>query len=301
MLSHTIIVCFTLCIICKNGISQTYSSLAAYHVFYEFTVGSAANCEEGGTSCAENYIGQIWIGLPGTTFTPEGLLYFLGPDLFEVNPSTGFATLVFDIPQPPILISGLLGVGAGIFYLSGSEFSGPDSLYKIDLNANTFTNEGQLPYEMGNGFCMFNGEAYYTTLVGSGSIEHIVRLNFTDPSQSELVTTLESFVTGISATNKCNTLIATVDWEHNPELVYVNLIDGAVTHICSTEAKHIIITSMQEFVAVDDCDFLLDLDCNDSSGATDADYNADEIDCLDNETAVADIDIGMEYDAIMGI
>jgi gliding motility-associated-like protein len=59
------------------------------------------------------------------------------------------------------------------------------------------------------------------------------------------------------------------------------------------------ITSMLEFSTSPPCNIQLDLDCNDSSGATGADFNSPAYNCLSNGVPIADEDITMEYDAII--
>jgi gliding motility-associated-like protein len=53
---------------------------------------------------------------------------------------------------------------------------------------------------------------------------------------------------------------------------------------------------MLEFEEITTCDGTLDLDCNDSSGATGADYNSQEVTCLSDGVGIADDDIRMIYD-----
>src|SRR5688500_19599734 len=55
---------------------------------------------------------------------------------------------------------------------------------------------------------------------------------------------------------------------------------------------------MREF-ETPSCDITIDLDCNDSSGATESDYNSNPFTCLTNGVQVTDHDIGMVYDLII--
>lgn len=56
---------------------------------------------------------------------------------------------------------------------------------------------------------------------------------------------------------------------------------------------------MLEFSTSPPCNIQLDLDCNDSSGATDVDFNSPAYNCLSDGVPIADEDITMEYDAII--
>src|SRR5690606_741660 len=150
---------------------------------------------------------------------------------------------------------------------------------------------------------MFNGDAYYPTSIDA-STHGIVKLDLDIPSNSEIIITYPAVPPTLmaSATTYCNSILGNRGYNDNNqpnELVLLNLIDGAITTLCETMDFLAWTTSMQEFAIVPPCSNLIDLDCDDSSGATDSDYNADEIDCLDNETGITDIDIGMQYDAII--
>jgi len=59
------------------------------------------------------------------------------------------------------------------------------------------------------------------------------------------------------------------------------------------------LTSKLEFSTLPPCENYIDLDCNDSSGSTDADYNSPEFDCLSDGVGIADVDIKLLYDAII--
>jgi gliding motility-associated-like protein len=69
--------------------------------------------------------------------------------------------------------------------------------------------------------------------------------------------------------------------------------------LCETGDNYYVASSLWEHQNDLICTNYIDLDCNDSSGAIEADYNADDVDCNDKETRIADIDIGMEYEAIL--
>ena len=59
------------------------------------------------------------------------------------------------------------------------------------------------------------------------------------------------------------------------------------------------ITGMEEFNVPSDCDIHIDLDCDDSSGAINADFDAPDFDCHNEIVPVADEDIQLLYDTVI--
>ena len=104
----------------------------------------------------------------------------------------------------------------------------------------------------------------------------------------------------LSASIYCHTLVAILSISNGPEfLAYVSLIDGAIKQICQVSDGMHYLTSELEFISPTVCDNTLDLDCNDSSGATGANYNSFAVTCLMRQATVADEDVRMFYDAII--
>ncbi|HJW30992.1 MAG TPA: hypothetical protein VJ508_17300, partial [Saprospiraceae bacterium] len=85
----------------------------------------------------------------------------------------------------------------------------------------------------------------------------------------------------------------------NGDLNLISLIDGSVTPLCYSDIFLDFISSRLEFAPPPPCLVTLDLDCDDSSGATNADYNSPDYDCLSPGVGVADEDIKILYDAII--
>src|SRR5690606_14441161 len=104
---------------------------------------------------------------------------------------------------------------------------------------------------------------------------------------------------GLTATNICNTLVGLLSFTSpHYTLSYINLIDGAVTPLCDAPWIHRI-TSTFEHTPPSICGTEIDLDCNDSSGATGSDFNATNYACLSDPVAISDHDIWLLYDALI--
>jgi gliding motility-associated-like protein len=239
----------------------------------------------------------------GMTMSQDGRLFGNSGDIWLIDTINGNSQLYFDLPQIPNempYIQGIATMDGNIFYtITDPEFSG-DFLYKIDVPNSTVNNLGPLPYPSWRGdLTFFNGEAYYVTRIGPPPYESgVVHLDLNNPVNSSIVVIFPyRYVTALSATDICNVLMA-LDIINN-EVFYINLIDGAVTTRCEMPQYFAGFTSLLEFETPTICAISLDLDCNDSSGATESDFNSPEYDCLSDGVQISDDDIGMQYDAII--
>ena len=277
----------------------------AQHYLVGFQGGSFGEVDVVNSNCSYEFFGMAsGVQNYGITMTPESLFINLNSanewTLQIIDQVTGNITTYFEIPEPSLvpIWGGLVSIGNGIFY---SIHLPDNSLYEINVNTGIITFLGIVPYYNGNGdLTLFDGEIYYPWLTLNETILNgIIKLNVSDPSQSELVVDLQGtniYFAGLSASTICNTLIAA---ELNfDELLYVNLIDGVITPICQSP-NTFYLTSLIEFESSTICEIYLDLDENDSSGALDADYNSEEFDCTKNGVYVSDHDITLLYDALI--
>src|SRR5687768_6530135 len=270
--------------------------------FYRVEINSNSSCSG---SCTQEFIGNNLFGSEGLTMSPEGDMYStVASSIFIIDTLTGMQLLFYALPPPPSFPShiGLVSTGSGIFYtISIGPVNPGDSLYRIDTNTGVITTVGNVGWNARGDITKFNGEFYYVGRVSFAPFQYgVIKLDINDPSNNELVTNLPVnwHVVGLTASNICNTLLAVNVTLGGSQLVYVNLIDGSITPICDLSSAYVI-TSMMEFGSPTICEVSLDLDCNDSSGADDADFNAEEFDCLSDPVQIADDDIGMMYDAII--
>jgi len=253
--------------------------------------------------CHFTFIGQTVNLQDGLTMSPDGKLY--GTDwtnhIYQIDTLTAAATLIFSMPPVPRML-GLVTLGGGIFYsLLGITDQIADTLIEINVNTGTVTKLGVVPFHQIGDLTVYNGEIYfYYVFPDNWNIQTwgIVKLNVNDPENSTLVVDCEinCCFWGFSATNQCQTVLAQWEWLNQQKLATISLVDGAVTYICDLPDGIFSFTSMEEFSSPNQC-YNFDLDCNDSSGAIDADYNAPEVNCLTNECPIADDDIGIIYDS----
>ena len=236
----------------------------------------------------------------GVSMDPDSNLFGEDGGIYLLDPQNGSGTLYFNYPVGIAAgRTGLVAVGNDIFYTMNDLTIG-DTIFKVDVTNSSVTNLGPTGYTTSTDLCLFEGNIYYGTSIASGPlVDAIIMADIITPSNSLVVVNLEQPLgfLGLTASPLCNTLLAT-DLLTN-QVILINLLDGVVTSICETPNNFYWITSIQEHTLTSICENNIDLDCNDSSGATDTDYNSIEFNCLSEPVAVSDDDIGMLYDAII--
>ena len=280
---------------------QIASSQSTYYSFsYEglFKI----EVDDRACSCSVNFVGDVVQNIVpnGLTFTPDTVLVAStgGGPLYELDTLTGDETLLFPY-QPGSFFYGIVSIGNGIFY--GMDSYG--TVWRININEGTITELGETGFTMFSGITLYNGNIYFSGSDGSGGPNGIILLDTNDLTNSQMVISFPPGygVGGLTASHICNNFLAIGGHnQSDAELILVNIIDGAITHICPIPQEAMLffeITSMLEFADLSDCDNTLDLDCNDSSGATQADYNSPDFDCLSGGVGIADEDIRMTYDS----
>ncbi len=271
---------------------------------YEFQLGNA------GCSCDFEPLFSYSEPFEMVTFTPEGDVLFLGqpqngaPGLYQVDLLTGDTSLyyAFDPVQiPPLGLDYLVSVGNGMFYGMRWSSLGVDEVWKVDTISGSITSIGHTGFNPWSDLTLFNGEVYYYSK--ESGISGIVHLDISDPSNSTLIVNFPPsyLFGGLTASSYCNTLLGAVRDLTTDENYFalISLIDGAVSKVCSFQFNVGGLVSMLEFAEPAECENTLDLDCNDSSGATGADYNSSTVTCLTRQATVADEDVRMFYDAII--
>jgi len=237
----------------------------------------------------------------GISFGPDGNLYYLYGDVIrQADILTGNFTTIFTGPSYLPDMSGFISAGGGIFYSMSLYLTLTDTLYRWNINSGIVTALGSTGYRSFTEMTIAEGEIYYVTEDVLPFMYTIIRLDTLSPSNSEIVVSypVNYWMVGLTAAPFCNTLLGTN--ANTNELAFISLIDGAITPICNLgPVPGHNISSPLEFASMLPCAASLDLDCNDSSGATDADYNSPDFDCLSDGVGIADDDIRLLYDAII--
>ncbi|MEZ5032949.1 MAG: hypothetical protein R2787_16285, partial [Saprospiraceae bacterium] len=244
-------------------------------------------------SCSADFIGPFTDVATGNNvfagdiaICPNGQLYITdNSNLWEVDPSTGDVTLA--VFSPTYL--GIVALGcAGGDILYGAAFnlgSGP-MLYQFDVNAGTVTSVGVLPFNPSGDLHLYGGTWYLTANEG------LVQLDVANPGASTLLFGGASFVGMTAYADDCNTLLG----GDGNNLFTIDLDEESVSALCVVPGVQIGgLTTLAEFDPIGGCEISLDLDGDDSSGATGADYDSEPYSCLTEDgLAVADEDLDLE-------
>lgn len=261
------------------------------------------------TVCGYQEVGFSDISTMCSTFTPEGDLYVLANEmdqaLYLMDTSTAAVTLVMPLPAGLPVMRGIAAAGGGIFYTFPIHYPNyeTDSLYRWDINTSTVTSVGLLNYPPSGDILAYYGEFYYLSKTSWVSDNFIVRLNTTDPGNSELVCTIpypERYYF-LTATDVPNMLIGVqLPSYFSDKIATVDLTDCTSKRVCdggnySGFLGHV---STYEYSLDTPAENEIDLDCNNDSGATGADFNGGEFDCLNNSgELVSDEDIKILVDS----
>ncbi|HZV45336.1 MAG TPA: hypothetical protein VFF90_12710, partial [Saprospiraceae bacterium] len=240
------------------------------------------------------------------SYSPEGILYSLnepnpGDERIHIlDPNTGnvLSTVMIAPGYLPWMI-GFVSAGNGIFYSHPSYTLGYDTIYRWDVNLNTVAPIGIGGFIADGAMAMSNGQIYFPVREAIPGMRSIVRWDPADPTNPTILVSypMVQLITGLTASPYCNILIGVDVYARN--FLMINLIDGSIEPICNFNPLEVLwITSMWEYSPLN-CSIYLDLDCDDSSGATESDYNSEEYTCLSNGVGIADEDIRMFFDAIV--
>src|SRR6188768_1810349 len=289
-----IVVSFASIIIPGKLFGQTYF-MPIFGVLYEININSNF------CGCSIETVGPTGGYADGISFSPIGNLFGLSDEsIFQIDFLTGAYNILFTGPSSLPNMDCFISVGNGIFYSMPSYTANSDTLYRWDINGSNVNAIGSTGYRSFSDMAIADGEIYYITQDVDPSMFTIIRVDTLNPVNSEIVISFPLFdqMPGISASPFCNTLLGT--HVNTNEIVLISLVDGAITPICDLgSVSGFIISSALEHEEILDCSLILDLDCDDSSGATDADYNSPDYDCLSPGVGIADEDIKMLYDAII--
>ena len=207
---------------------------------------------------------------------PNGTIYITDAfNLYSVNPLTAQATLI-----------GSLG-GAGVNSLACNDmnelFGASAALFQINTSTGLATNLGPLPEAAGGDIVFYDGTAYYASFSG------LYEINFNNPGASQLIMGTNGTQWGLSGYyNSCTQLIS-----NSPGGDIYLLDPDAQTQIllCQVPISITGMASLDDFNPPINCDeFTLDLDGNNSSGASGFNFNASDIDCANTSTPIADVD-----------
>ncbi|MEP6648030.1 MAG: hypothetical protein ABJC12_13150, partial [Saprospiraceae bacterium] len=238
------------------------------------------------------------------TMAPDGNLFIKDEngDIYLIDTLNCNSTLYYDIPNN-VFYNELLGLVSpiqDIFYSVKHNLINGDSLYKIDVINNQMINMGYMPFQCYGDLVLINGDCIYLSTAGGDA--KIIKMDLENPMNSIVLYNVPSNLIissgSIAPSNKCNTILV-FEW-HIGSIYEINYLEQTFLPICPSNILDPAgATSMQEFV-VPDCMPKIDLDCDNSSGADNADFNGMDYTCLSDGVAISDIDNFTNSDDFIG-
>ena len=268
-------------------------------VYYTNSISGLYQITINGTSCSATFIGPfvntvtgMQLGAGDIAMCPDGSLYITdNTNVYSVDPGTGASTPVAFGTGNPIIV-GLVCNGSGLYGI-GISPGGNSALYEVDLGNASINLLGVVPFPTSGDLVFFNGILYM------GSPSGLIAVNIGDPPSSTVAyPAVGTGYVGMTVLgSQCNTLIG----GSGTTLTIIDMVTGVESSFCNVPGISIGgLTSTSEFEPVS-CEVTLDLDENDSSGATDANFSAPEYNCFNALTGVpiADIDVAIESPAVL--
>ncbi len=248
-------------------LATIFMSSTQAQTYYALAGSALLSITVGGGGCSITVVAL----LPPAPGVADAIAICAGGDLYVSN-NLGqvffldINTLQFThVANTPGIVTALTCSGNGLLY--AGTFDG--QLITIDPSSGAVTVLGALPYPAVD-LVFLNGNLYVSTAAG------LVLADLSNPSASTLLFPTPTPMTGLSVGPECGTLLGSsqsgVVWE-------IDLQDESSTGLCNGPWALLDMTSADEFNQLQ-CQPLLDLDDDDSSGAPDFDFNAPELNCL---------------------
>ncbi|MCB0642537.1 MAG: PQQ-like beta-propeller repeat protein, partial [Phaeodactylibacter sp.] len=215
-------------------------------------------------------------------FHPNGNLYVTnGISLYEVDPATGMCLLIGNHSVDfSVYINALVAGGDGTLYGAGG------SLYTVDINTGLATSLGGLPIGSAGDLAFNNGQLYM-----AGALNQLVSININNPPSSTVIGTMTAgyeFFGIVTSASECTDAITYGTSDNS--LYSLDVSNAATTFVCDLVSSIIYGAAMPTEFTAEDCDFVLDLDGDDSSGADGSDFLAEPA-CDGGPFFIADTDL----------
>ncbi|MBK9255048.1 MAG: gliding motility-associated C-terminal domain-containing protein [Saprospiraceae bacterium] len=253
--------------------------------------------------------------MPGSYFTdlafhPDGNLYGVNPEsqigssLYLIDLNTCSSTKKITLPFKS---NGLVCDINGVFY------GGLKDFYSFNIKTNFLEFLGEFPGDCNCDFFFYSGDVYTTFGYDQvNGISGLFKVNLSNPLISEFIIDNTAFLGSVSIPYSCDSTIIlgigsmnTLETSSNDpfyKLFSVDIENKTGVLLCSNDLTKVLgATSPLEFLASDpECDLLLDLDRDNSSGVYPYDFRNEAIVCTENKiTPIVDDDLFLHTSAFL--
>lgn len=256
-------------------------------IYFSDSFGEMFTVDISSGGCEVNSLGLIQLNgfelIPtDIAFHPNGRLYATdGINFYEINQTTLAATLIGAHNTPSIdFINALVCDSDGVVY-------GADTrLFTIDITDGSTTNLGALPCESSGDLAFNDGELYLAC-----QQNRLLKIDLNDPEDSQIVGTMNaanSFFGIVTFATQC-TDVQTYGTAGNG-LYEITIDNAATSFVCTLDgATEVFGAAMETDFVASNCEIILDLDNDNSTGALGSDFLGDTI-CGNVETMLVDDD-----------
>ncbi|MFT5382985.1 MAG: gliding motility-associated-like protein [Saprospiraceae bacterium] len=272
------------------GLTVVLQKGSAQLIYFSDSFGQLFTVDISSGGCEVDLIGSMQFNgssfiATDIAFHPNGKLYATdGLGLYDVNISTQVATFIGNLyPLGDGNINALVCNSDGVLY--GADFR----LYTINISNGNATSQGALPCSSA-GDLAFNNNDLYLACEGN----ELLKIDLSNPGSSQVVGTMTAFnlffgivtfateCADIQTFGTAGNGLYEIDVNNANSVLACNLTGVVEVYGAAMES---------EFIA-SDCELVLDLDGDDSSGAEGLDFFADTI-CGNFESMVADFDFAI--------
>ncbi len=274
----TILLIFGLAVFAQQGKAQLIYFSDAFGSLYTVDIANGG-CDVTSLGVMQ-YNGSAFVATD-IAFHPNGKLYATnGSGLFEVNVNSQLAIFIGDHNTPNIdFINSLVCDSDGVMYAADTR------LFTIDINTGLATNLGSLPCESA-GDLAFNNDELYLACVGND----LLKISINTPPASQVVGNMDAnlpFFGIVTFATDCSD-VETFGTAGNG-LYQIDVATANSTFVCNLPpANEVYGAAMETDFIASDCEIILDLDGDNSSGAIGIDFIADTL-CGNIQTPIADI------------
>lgn len=269
------------------GLTAITQQGQAQLIYFSDSFGTMYTVNISSGTCQISDLGQITFnGSPFSptdiAFHPNGGLYATGGGgFYEINLSTLAASFIGNHNAPSDdFINSLVCDANGVIYAADTK------LFTVNINTGNVTNLGDLPCESAGDLAFNDGELY---LACSGNL--LLKIDRDNTNNSEIIGSMNAsglFFGIVTFATECSD-VQTFGTAGNG-LYEITINSAATDFVCTLDgATEVYGAAMEtDFIAAD-CEIILDLDSDDSSGALLSDFFTDIL-CGNLATRIADDD-----------
>ncbi len=243
-------------------------------------------------SCSKRVIVNVGTSLSDITLHPNGNMYgtrFSQRKLYVIDTISGDLTEIVDFGDAKPV--GMTAAANGKVYVSEGDVI-PSRLFEVDIINNTFITKGFLANGSAGDLTWSNGEMF-----NASANNKLVRVDIETPENSVVIgtfnTTSEDIFSLVTSVLACDSSI-TYGITEDRQYFTIDLTNANTTELCVGSGARIFgATSTDEFRASDTCQISIDLDDDNSSTATGADFTA-SFNCDNASANISDEDVEIE-------